>query len=429
MPGALQTGRGSWAMIAAFAALVALALPGGATAARCDRTSTALVPLDDLGRGTYFGSRGGLYPGGRNLRPRRHEDAGQLLADGVVPRDAAGAPDESGRYALVSIGMSNTTQEFQQLIPRAMGDRGRDRSLAIVDGAQGGATASRWADPGDDAWRTLDSRLAAAGISPQQVAVAWVKLADAEPTSGWPAYAQQLQAEQEAVVRLLRDRFPRLDLVYLSSRIYAGYASTSLNPEPYAYESGFAVKWLIQDQLGGDPALNWDPEAGPVEAPWLAWGPYLWADGLTPRASDGLTWACAELAGDGTHPSAQGAAKVATRLHDFFRSDTTARLWFNAINRTERDITVHVTRRRVVRGEVEAEDGFIGCVRGVRVDLWRRRNHIWDVVNSDQTDPRGKYRIGLPPGRGPYEAKARHRREGVEDEELCGEAKARLPDT
>ncbi len=112
------------------------------------------------------------------------------------------------------------------------------------------------------------------------------------------------------MLRNLHDRYPNLTLAYLSSRIYAGYASTTLNPEPYAYEGGFSVKWLIADQLAGDAALNFDPASGVVEAPWAAWGPYLWADGLSPR-SDGLTWGCSELSSDGTHPSASGQAKVA----------------------------------------------------------------------------------------------------------------------
>lgn len=37
----------------------------------------------------------------------------------------------------------------------------------------------------------------------------------------------------------------------MSSRTYGGYATTELNPEPYAYQSGFSVKWLVQDQLEG----------------------------------------------------------------------------------------------------------------------------------------------------------------------------------
>jgi len=36
---------------------------------------------------------------------------------------------------------------------------------------------------------------------------------------------------------------------FLSSRIYAGYATTLLNPEPYAFESGFSVQRLVQAQI------------------------------------------------------------------------------------------------------------------------------------------------------------------------------------
>jgi hypothetical protein len=129
------------------------------------------------------------------------------------------------------------------------------------------------------------------------------------------------------VVRTLKDQFPNIRIAYLSSRIYAGYASTTLNPEPYAYESGFAVKWLIEGQIAGADSLEFDPGHGTVEAPWLAWGPYLWADGLTPRA-DNLTWLCSDFANDGTHPSINGRIKVADLLLTFVHQDETARLWY-----------------------------------------------------------------------------------------------------
>ena len=129
------------------------------------------------------------------------------------------------------------------------------------------------------------------------------------------------------VVAILKAKFPSVKLAYFTSRIYAGYATTTLNPEPYAYESAFAVRRVIERQLGGDPALNYDANAGPVTAPWLAWGPYLWADGLTPR-SDGLTWTCSEYAADGTHPAVAAQNKVADSLLAFFRWDETTAPWY-----------------------------------------------------------------------------------------------------
>ncbi len=83
-----------------------------------------------------------------------------------------------------------------------------------------------------------------------------------------------------------RISFQNLQIVYLSSRIYAGYATNRLNPEPYAYESAFAVRWLIRDQMKGNDDLNFEPAKGTVVAPLILWGPYLWADGIAPRKSD-----------------------------------------------------------------------------------------------------------------------------------------------
>ena len=131
-----------------------------------------------------------------------------------------------------------------------------------------------------------------------------------------PADAGVLRYRLRSIVAVLQSRFPNLRLVYLSSRTYAGYATTSLNPEPFAYDSGFAVKWAIQDRIEGK-----------VSGPWLAWGPYLWTNGTKGRR-DGTVWECADAAADGTHPSPSGQQKVAALLLRFFRSEPTARGWF-----------------------------------------------------------------------------------------------------
>ncbi len=83
-----------------------------------------------------------------------------------------------------------------------------------------------------------------------------------------------------------------------------GYSNGVYNlyHEPYAYEAGFGTKLAIHDQINGNANLNFDPSKGSVLAPWMAWGPYYWANGLLPRA-DGLVWSCQDSLFDGTHPS------------------------------------------------------------------------------------------------------------------------------
>ena len=308
-------------------ALLVLSLVAALPAQNCATTSIGAVPLVDLGTGTYQGHTGGLYGGGQNMPPAAHLASGLARLASVVARDAAGAPAAGGRIVLLSIGMSNCTQEFSTWLPSSNADPNRAASVTVVDGAQGGQDAVIVANASAPFWTIVDQRLATAGVTPAQVQVVWLKEAIAGAGGGFPAGAQQLQGLLGQIVRNVRVRYPNVQLCFVSSRTYAGYATTSLNPEPYAYESGFAVQWLIAQQIAGDPLLNCDPAAGPVTAPWLGWGPYLWTNGTTPR-SDGLVWTCADVQADGTHPSTAGRAKVAALLQQFFATSPLAAPWY-----------------------------------------------------------------------------------------------------
>jgi hypothetical protein len=294
--------------------------------------TSELKPLTEMAGTDYQGFAGGLYPGGKNERPPGHEKAGLAQAAKVRPLDAEGKPSAGGKIVLLSLGMSNTTQVFSKFKQKADADPDKNPNLVIVDGAQVAMTAARIQDPtspmgGAQFWATVDKRLEASGVGRAQVQAVWIKQADAGPTQGFPQYARTLQAELKRIVQLLPVRFPNIKLAYLSSRTYAGYATTRLNPEPYAFESGFSVRWLIEDQLKGTPALNYDPDKGEVKAPWLSWGPYLWASGTTKR-SDGFFYEPADFGKDGTHPSFAGQQKVAQLLLTFFKSDSTTKDWF-----------------------------------------------------------------------------------------------------
>jgi hypothetical protein len=281
----------------------------------------------------HLGYQGGLYPNGSNQMPSAHAQAGLEIAQSIQPLSPTGQVDmANGRIVLLSLGMSNTSQEFTAFM--SLDDPLQSDSVQLVNGAQGGKSAEFASDPTDDFWITLNQRLANEGVTPQQVQVVWLKEArsSVEPDEVFPTDAEILQDQLQAIVQIAKSRFPNLKIAYLSSRIYAGYADTNLSPEPEAYQSGFAVKWLIEAQINGSPDLNYDPNQGSMLAPWLAWGPYLWADGTTPRLSDGLVWLCSDFVNDGTHPSGDGAFKVAGLLQDFFRSEGTAVPWYTNLS-------------------------------------------------------------------------------------------------
>jgi hypothetical protein len=307
-----------------------------AIAADCTRTHTGRIALTDLGAGSYMGQQGGLYPGGVNQRPSAHNSSGLFLATNrVKPRNASGAVDTvNGKIGLISIGMSNTTQEFQQFITIAGDDPAISAKVSIVDGAQGGQDAIAWSTPNAPPWTVLANRLSQAGVAPAQVQVVWLKEQIAGDNLGaFPGGAQTLRDRLRDIVTIARSKYPNLRIAYLSSRSYGDYNGPVRGKG--AYEQAFAVKWLIQDQINGDARLAYT-DAGP--APWLAWSTYLWADGLgaddvpggIPGRSDGLEWLCSDYQSDGIHPAPAGRTKVANMLLTFLKTDTTATPWFRS---------------------------------------------------------------------------------------------------
>lgn len=318
----------------------------------------------------YLGFPGGLYENTSNTIPVDHGQSGMAQLSKIQPLDGKGNPSASGKIVFMSIGMSHANYEFGDFQARVASDpRVNHATLVMADGAQPGVTACFWTqtsgvpagcDPPDpppicpttdvnpyDIAR--DCVLTPSGVTEKQVQVAWFKQADKDPApngrvSLCPLSQQNcvdndvtdalhLERLEGQILRAAKMRYPNLRMVFVASRSYGGYATIMLNPEPFAFESGFTVKWLIQAQINQERGAGPDPVAGDLsigKVPWIAWGPYLWANGTNPR-SDGLIWCDGQLGppcngeedywlSDHTHLSASGLAKVSDYLVNFFVS-------------------------------------------------------------------------------------------------------------
>ncbi len=236
-----------------------------------------VAPLNEM-EGRYKGEDGGLYGKGRNEPAEIQKKLARKAAGNIRLLDAEGNPSVNGKIAVLTIGMSNTSQESEAFIRLEKNDSEKSDSVVLVNGAQGGITADKWI-PGSPleakVWSNVEGRLKAAGVSFNQVQAVWLKEAIAQPAGRgeFPAHAKFLLDSLSALARYAKVKCPNLQIIFISSRIYGGYASTNLNPEPYAFESAFPVRWLIREQSGESPELNADPALGTVKAPVFSGGP------------------------------------------------------------------------------------------------------------------------------------------------------------
>ncbi len=283
----------------------AVTLPVSTASALCnnitwDQAGTGLPEIDlpDLGTGSYMGTEGGLYPGGSNVRPAQHEADGLALADGIVPLDANGNPDPNGKYVLLSIGVSITRTMFTQYQLTEQVDPRLNPNLVIVNGAIDGTDSPNYANLSDGSWQTiLNFYLPYQNVTANQVVAVWMMDPRSQPSGTYPADMAQQENDMISALQNMQIYFPNLKLAYLESMHYGGYATNDpeILPEPYAYETGFAVQDVIADQINGQANLNYNPNDGPVVAPWISWGTYDWANGMLANGnvdadSAGLEW-------------------------------------------------------------------------------------------------------------------------------------------
>jgi hypothetical protein len=329
----------------ALAVFLSFSLPASAD----DAWNAQLTPLDDLGARPYaWGHFGGLYETGANTMPADHLADGLTAAARVRSLDSSGQPSPGGRIVFLTIGTRTTSRAFcndtgqtcepGSFVATAAAASNLNPALVFVNGSllEVPWESEQWMWDTDPRYDTVrDARLAAAGVTEAQVQVAWVELAEEEVGRSLPyqdSNAYRHKKHLGSMMRAMKARYPNLQIVYLSSAVYGGYATTGWAREPYAYESGFAPRWLILQQIDQERSgFLTDTRIGRLEysrgtAGWLAWGPYLWANGTTPRG-DGLTWARADFGADGDSVSAAGAHKIALSLIQFLTTEASARPW------------------------------------------------------------------------------------------------------
>lgn len=275
--------------------LLGTALTVGVMVSGCDdpvapSPSPDLVALDQLA-GEYYGLPGGLRSNGTPT---------------VTPTE--------GRIVVIAISMSNGRLEFDTFIDLYAGHADVAPQVELVNCAKGGNALERWLEL-ESLWDDCRAQVLDRGFDLDQIKVVWAKNANQftqhgltlpDPGADYHDLVENISALSERIGR----EFPSVQAVFHTSRIYAGWAEAQTSRgEPISYEGGFAINAAIERWQSGDLP----------DAPWIGWGPYLWANGTTPNGQ-GIFWTRDDFRDEGTnhHPSDAGQAKVADALHAFF---------------------------------------------------------------------------------------------------------------
>lgn len=302
----------------------------------CENDTTGLISLVDLQTGFYLGEfQGGLYPGGSNTMPLSNLNKGIKVAKSIRPLDSLGNIDYvNGKVYLACFGSSTSVQPFKKYQEQLADAEGLNNCFKTILCNHVGGIENMTID-NTGYWEDIDiEKLIPAGATREQIQVGWMMNSSREDSIyDMPLQADSIRAKYVRAFQALSFIYPNLKILYLTSPYYGGYADTlddnfMVNQEPCSYHSSFATKWVIEDQMFGDPALRYKEPGRMV--PFLSWGPHVWADGMRANTYDGLYWDCADFKFDGAgiHLNDGGKEIFGNMIYDFFLNDTIASFWY-----------------------------------------------------------------------------------------------------
>ena len=288
------------------------------------------VPIDELGTSTFMDSIAGLYPDGSNVASGTYADDLFATSQSVTPLDTFGNVSSAKKACIVFLSMGGSTggHNMQYLITKTTGNPLTNPRLKLLSGNNGKSDASLNSimNPNDPYWNHITQTIKGHKSSYRQVQILYLETDDSTRLVSWPNRPNLVRSELEACLRILKQKFPNLKVVYTLARTRTFQVSALWNREPSPYYFGWGAKWAIQDQINGVSGTEYKG-AGAV-APMLAWGFYQWADSL-PRSTDGFYWRSSETA-DGLHANAVGQDTLSNRFQNFLLTDKYASIWYAA---------------------------------------------------------------------------------------------------
>ncbi len=131
---------------------------------------------------------------GENMPPPAWQKVIDESLKHIVPRDRNGHPHNDGKIGFISVSMSNATIEFPALTG-GDSDPNKAPSVEIVDCAQGDRQWRNGCRAMENPGGKLLVAYARANLSPDQVQVAWIKLANKSPTGGLSEHGRILERD------------------------------------------------------------------------------------------------------------------------------------------------------------------------------------------------------------------------------------------